>query len=859
MLLKRKFLLLTTTLLSLSCTVHAVEFHPDTYEEMTDYYWYKPGLENGDIIHVEDDFTATKDWGHINLQLTWEGNNHTIDGQGLYQGLSFAYANNLGQTLQNITYKNMHTESTRGGGAISSTGRPTLKNVKIYNSTATNDGGALWGYFAHIQASDIIMDGNTAGGNGGAIYLESGDIALSNAQLTNNHANGTGGALDSMGKLELHDAVVSGNSSGKDFGGIRTMGTTNISNTLFQNNQTPGRAGALAVWDNVSVTNSVFDGNSAGTGGAVQLIGTSRNTYPAYNIHPGVLTFTNSSFTNNTATQKGGAIDNIAGTVNLISQGQDLIFSGNTAAGKPNDIHMNAYVWSGEVRQAAITNLNVSASNKIVLGGGVTSDNIANELNLNRPGGEDIYTQPAPGTVTGGDLVVDGLIDNLTFNLYEGNVAVTSKGAMDNALLNIYGGSLDIANTKIDRLRVKTLNGNLRMGLDVDLENQTGDHFEDAGLTENITRAAAGKIVVEKVNIIKEGDGTNRYIEVISPTSGNHLELADGLNKATGPIYNYDLAYNNANGQLEFTLPSNNPDYPHVNPGIINPAVGLQGLWIVQNTIYQRVLDNNGSVSNVSNAFNEKKPQMWFKPFYTDENVYLSKGPKVDNKFFGGVLGLDSPWQTLGNDWLSSIGAYIAYTGSRQKYDGVDIHQDGGVIGLNTRFNHNKLSLGVTANAGYSRGRAHYDFSRDKYNAFITGAAAQAAYYVPINALWSLTPTFLASYTYADTNDFRNEAGVKLKADALNAVQLAPGIRLAATLENNWQPYVGFNYFWNIIDNDKFRADDVILPDVTAKPYAEYILGLNKKWGQGTGYAQVALRDGGRQGADVELGVRWDF
>lgn len=864
---KDKYLLLAAVSLPFVIqTAQAKEYFPPTYEELSNPSWFK-NPENGDVIHLNQDYKATRDWGHINVGLTWEGHNHTFDGQGQYSALSFAFANDKTQRLNDLTVINGYDGSVYGGGAFSIAGSPILTNVKVYNSEALEDGGAVYASSAHPTLNNMIVDNNKAGLSGGGIYLGNGDAKIHNTQITNNTAGSEGGAIYSTGGsgTVIENSIISGNYAEKNYGGIYSYGAINISDTIFQNNKTNGVSGAIGIRDTAMLKNVSFLGNQAKQGGAVYVDAMTRyTTYPEYLQKDGTMTLINPVFQNNTATQSGGAIYNNYGTVNIIADGKDLTFSGNTAAGKPNDIHMAAYYWNSAPYYLGTTNLNISAGNKITLNGGITSDDIGNVVNINRAGGTDSYNEPPEGTVHGGDITINGEVDNVTVNLYEGKLTIGEKGVFDNSLLAVHGGSLDIANGKIDRLRVSALKNIQSLALDVDLESQTGDHIEDAGFSSaELTRAVPGKVVVEKVNIIKEGDGTNRYVEIMTPTAGDHVELIGGLNKAVGPIYNYDLAYKPENGQLEFKLPSDpiNPDYPDVNPGILDNKVGLQGLWIVQDNIYQQALRGVGQQETAERrtADNNDKMQMWFRPFMVDENVYLSKGPRVDNKFFGGLLGLDSPFYNIGGGWKGGYGGYIAYTGSRQKYDGVKIRQNGAVFGLNGYFNYNAWDFGMTANVGFSRGHSEYDFSNDKFNAFITGAAAKAAYTYQIDSLWSLQPSLTAGYTYASTNDFRNDAGVKLKSDPLNAVQIVPGIKLSAHLENGWKPYAGINYHWNFIDNDKFRANDVVLPDVAVKPFAEYMLGIDKSWDDIHGYAQISYRDGGREGVDGEVGMRWAF
>lgn len=63
---------------------------------------------------------------------------------------------------------------------------------------------------------------------------------------------------------------------------------------------------------------------------------------------------------------------------------------------------------------------------------------------------------------------------------------------------------------------------------------------------------------------------------------------------------------------------------------------------------------------------------------------------------------------------------------------------------------------------------------------------------------------------------------------------------------------------WNAIDKSIFKADDVTLPEMSVKPYIQYGIGLQKRWGDRfTGYMQAMARSGGRIGVALSAGFRW--
>ena len=121
-----------------------------------------------------------------------------------------------------------------------------------------------------------------------------------------------------------------------------------------------------------------------------------------------------------------------------------------------------------------------------------------------------------------------------------------------------------------------------------------------------------------------------------------------------------------------------------------------------------------------------------------------------------------------------------------------------------------------------------------------------------------IQPSYMMSYSFVNTFDYTNAAGVRIKSDPLNAINIAPGLKFIGNLNNGWQPYAGVQMVWNIMDKTHFNANDVALPDMSVKPYVQYGVGVQKRWGDRfTGFFQVMLRNGGRNGVAFSAGFRW--
>ena len=114
------------------------------------------------------------------------------------------------------------------------------------------------------------------------------------------------------------------------------------------------------------------------------------------------------------------------------------------------------------------------------------------------------------------------------------------------------------------------------------------------------------------------------------------------------------------------------------------------------------------------------------------------------------------------------------------------------------------------------------------------------------------------SYTFANTFDYTNAAGVKIKPSPAHSVQLNPSVRFIANTKNGWQPYASVGMVWNVLNENKVTANAVKLPEMGMKPYVEYGVGLQRNWkDRFTAFGQAMIRNGGRNGIALTGGFRW--
>ena len=260
-----------------------------------------------------------------------------------------------------------------------------------------------------------------------------------------------------------------------------------------------------------------------------------------------------------------------------------------------------------------------------------------------------------------------------------------------------------------------------------------------------------------------------------------------------------------------------------------------------------------------STLLRQERAEGWFRPYATFEKVGLKNGPKVENQAYGTFVGGESQMYDLGHGWDGMWGAYVGYNGSHQNYDGVSIYQNGGTLGLTGMAYKGNFFTGLTINAGASAAEASTMYGHEDLTMLMAGIASKTGYNWELaNGKFIIQPSFLMSYSFVNTFDYTNAAGVRMHSSPLNAIQLQPELKFIGNLKNGWQPYASVAMVWNIMDDTKFKANDVTLPELSVKPYVKYGIGLRKIWGERfTGFFQTYLTNGGRNGVGLQAGFTW--
>ena len=250
----------------------------------------------------------------------------------------------------------------------------------------------------------------------------------------------------------------------------------------------------------------------------------------------------------------------------------------------------------------------------------------------------------------------------------------------------------------------------------------------------------------------------------------------------------------------------------------------------------------------------------WVKPYASFENIPLKNGPKVSNINYGTLIGYDSDMKELRHGFDRVLTGYIGYNGASQRYSGIDTYQNGGILGGTATLYKGNFFNATTLSVGASSGSSATMYGHENYAMLLAGVGNKAGYNIEFKeGKFIVQPAMLISYTFVNTFDYNNAAGVRIKSDPLNALQLAPGVKLIMNTKNGWQPYIGVNMVWNILDRQKVTANDVRLPEMSIKPYVEYGVGVQKclKDDSMTAYGQAMVHSGGRNGISLSAGLRF--
>ncbi len=750
-------------------------------------------------------------------------------------------------------------------------------HYNIIESAIENFGNNCTGIIDNIYG-DFIK--NTSGAGGAILNVHI--INNITGNFIGNYSNGWGGAILNEGTIGNITGNFIGNRSDA-FGTIFNRGGVigNITGDFIDNTTTHGY-GAIS---NIDATIGNITGNfirnniGATSGGAISNGGASSI---------GNIT---GDFIENSAPYRGGAISNSNSTIESI----DGSFINNFASlnqNNPSYLTNNAY--GGAIYSNNDINLVAKDDKTNYIKGNTVTDKDGT-----RP--EAIYMAGAESNLNiktqnkGKWEISDQIngVDGYTVNMIgDGTGSIALYNDILNANVTINATNLSTMNNDIHTYHFNsfTVNGNSNMAVDVNLAQGTMDKITADAYGEhngNINVSAMNLLSDSKTNkqILFAEEGLAQNVKSFGRTAGEKTQIAS-------PVRMYDVVYNihdDNNGYFEFTPGANiNNGYNYFNPAVLATPIALQtGVQSVFNTTkrfafthsdkYAKLpsFERNALINqnkyafgstifnqnlNYSYSSNQNNKGIWVKPYTAFESIPLKNGPEVTSITYGTFLGYDSDFHEHKNGWNSAWTLYAGYNGGQLDYKGGDASLNGGSIGFTDTFYKGNFWSAITATTGAIFGDISTRYGRDDTISVLGGLASRTGYNLEFNdGRFIIQPIMGLSYSFSNTFDYHNSAGVKIDAKPLHTLQINPALRFIGNTKSGWQPYASVGMVWNLLNETNVTADGYKLPEMHIKPYIEYGLGLQKTSSNGnfTGFGQALVRNGGRNGVALTFGFRY--
>ena len=481
-------------------------------------------------------------------------------------------------------------------------------------------------------------------------------------------------------------------------------------------------------------------------------------------------------------------------------------------------------------------------------------------------------------------------ISALDVIMEQANVNVASDDLFDGNNMTVNSASnLNMANNAVGTMHLNnfTLKDNINLAVDVDLANKAMDRItaDSYNLGDNVVN-------VNRMNMLSDSQDITTNILFADENLRNNVSTSV-TEVAYSPIWKYDVSYNKDTGNFTFVRGGGTPDNPNSpdNINAYNPAVmtgpvaaqlgGYMGMLDTYNNAFNnmdmRMLNpasvrlaqkqaNRYAITEEADGVTYKVNETnsggtWVRPFAAYDSVGLKNGPKVDSFSYGTFIGGDSAIHQFKNGGEGVLSAHVSYLGSHQSFDGNSIYQNGGNLGLTGTYYKGNFFTGLTVNAGASVADASTRYGNEDFPMFMAGVANKTGYNFEFkDGKFIIQPSLLLSYTFVNTFDYTNAAGVSINGDPLHALQISPNVRFALNTKNGWQPYLTAGMNWNIVNDSQFTANMATLPDLSMKPYVQYGLGIQKTINDNfTAYGQVLIRNGGRNGIAANAGLKYIF
>lgn len=886
-----KFLFAFIFLLLNSKNLLANQYTISSYNELMNL-----NLSSGDTIIVNGiiNLEGNIDQKFDGLDLTFIGIDENSGFSGNNQYYGFVFKNSGIVLFKNIIFENF-VNLTDFGGVVGYEGPndnlhffSANNDILIFKNNIGDSNGVLYSLGGNIQlqsnnSGNIIFQNNSSTFAGGAISLEryaslevetntDGQINFIGNQKTYDASSGGvkagGGAIINQesslnivansGSINfINNYVVTGQGGAiYNLDGTLFSITSNGGSINFLNNTAESNGGAIfnnggdfTITSNSGSIN--FLGNKAlDDGGAIYLFDNlSNGSETTMNI---ITNGGSINFLNNSATNLGGAIYNAeaGNTLNFTASGGNINFSDNT-----DSTGYNAIYATGDATGTTTINLNASSGNSILFNDSITGSSSNNQdqiLNINN--------NSSTGTIN-----INDKVSNMTINIYDGSTNLGEYngryGNFDSSnVLNLYGGNITLFNNHTDNLVLTTLDGNVDLGLEIDMSNLANSDIISKASDFNYV---SGGINISKIKLTHEIQN-NLTIDMDQATNLYDFITFNNL-IIESSIFNYDITYDTITHDLNFILLQNviGDNANIYNQEILGiPISTFAGSYLSQLNIYNQILNFDFNNSN--------QLRFYIKPFFAKENINLKYKLDTKTKTYGEIIGFDSAMFDLNclYDFKGTLGFYTGFVGSHSNYKNVRASQDGLLLGLklDTLFEKN-LFTKFAMNTIFFDNSIKYDGTENNFDSYLVSFGVKSGYNFNYNAINNyniiLQPSLSLYYSLIHNSEYTTQGNAFIKTNnMINIFTIAPEIKAKLPLFNNtFIPYINLAGVFNINNTNNFMVDSFELIDFMLKDYFEFNIGFDKKLlnrdiniSSNLGY-----RIGGRDGLNLNLGINFMF
>ena len=340
----------------------------NTIDTIAGTYEKNTATKYGGVLNNEGKITSIN--GTFNENTANYGNVIFNNYKGSIDTITGTFNNNSGGNFAGAIYNGGEVGTINGiftnnavekqGGVIVNGNLIDKITGHFENNSAKTDGGVLLnGITINSVAGKFIN--NTAGNYGGAIINLRNISSITGDFIKNSSTNSSGGAIYNMGEITSMEANFTENTA-KQYGGAIYNGENAVISSLkgtFKNNT--AEYGGAIYNDFYAIINTIdadFKNNkSTQMGGAIHNEG-------------GFISAISGIFENNSSEMLGGAIVNMNGAVNIVTNGNNTIFTGNKDATGSNAI----------ANTGGFINLNAQEGKSIIFNDaiGVSTEDIKN-------------------------------------------------------------------------------------------------------------------------------------------------------------------------------------------------------------------------------------------------------------------------------------------------------------------------------------------------------------------------------------------------------------------------------------------------------------------------------------------------